>query len=216
MNNNQVKPTRKGEIALNILGVSLASIAFLASISHLFIPTEILSSSLFLLFTSLSGLAIIFYVFYFAKENRDKALYGLIGFSIFEGLSLASLLSIHADLGSHVLTAVFITSGLIFFGYKHALNSDIEYSKFSKYLFPALILLIALYILSIFISMPPAFLIGLSIFGGIIFFMYLLVDTQTLLRDENYYSPEIIAIILLIDILGLFKHVLYFLDGLDD
>jgi FtsH-binding integral membrane protein len=129
---------------------------------------------------------------------------------------MASLMELHPALGSSVALAFIITSLLLTVGYKYAMNTKYDLYALYKYLFPVLIGLIVFSIAGMIFTLPGIFYLFLSLVGAGMFFLYLITDIQTLLSKETQNTPEIIAITLLIDILGLFKNILFLLDGLDD
>ena len=148
----------------------------------------------------------------FTKRKPGLNLILLFGFTFTSGLTLTPLLAavLAMPAGAQILTNALLLTGLAFGGISlFAINTKRDFSFMGRFLFISLLIMIGAALLNIFLhsSMLQTILAGA---GAIIFSLFILFDTQNIIRG-NYDSPVEAAVDLYLDVLNLFVSILQLL-----
>ncbi|MCH1627132.1 Bax inhibitor-1 family protein [Fredinandcohnia quinoae] len=147
--------------------------------------------------------------------NRDNINISILLFSIWSilnGIQVAlGLISVDENLGMKVLgITVSVTFGTALIG----LYSGVDFSFMGKFLLIALILLVIVNIVRLFIRIDGIKRKVISIFGIVLFTLYLIYDFNKItLRENTWLNALDISIDLYLDILNLFLYLLDFFSN---
>ncbi|MDR0762633.1 MAG: Bax inhibitor-1/YccA family protein [Campylobacteraceae bacterium] len=145
----------------------------------------------------------------FAKRKAGLNYALLFAFTFATGLTIAPLLSyfFQTPAGAAIVMNAFILTTVAFGGLSiFAMNTKRDFSSLSKFLFISLIVLIVASIINIFTASPLLYTI-ISAAGAILFSIYILYDTQNIIKGA-YETPIEGAIALYLDFLNLFIFIL--------
>jgi modulator of FtsH protease len=149
---------------------------------------------------------------YFTRTKPGLNLILLFGFTFTTGLTLTPLLSTILALpaGASIITNAFLLTGVAFGGLSlFAINTKRDFTTMGKFLFIALIIMIVAGLINIFLGSPLLQTI-LAAAGAILFSVFILYDTQNIIRG-NFETPTEAAIALYLDVLNLFISLLQLL-----
>jgi len=151
-----------------------------------------------------------------AKNKAPLNLVLLFAFTFMTGFTLSPTLAIYiaANMG-YVIGEAFGLTAVAFFGLTvFAMNTKRDFSTMGKMLFIALIVLIVAGIANIFLHLPMLQLVIASV-GAVLFSMFILYDTQNIIRG-NVSSEIEAAVALYLDFLNLFISLLEILGFLNN
>ncbi|MDR1975736.1 MAG: Bax inhibitor-1/YccA family protein [Campylobacteraceae bacterium] len=164
-------------------------------------------------FTVYIGLAIAWFVLllglYAAKRVNGLNYILLFAFTFLGGFLLTPLLSsfLQTEGGTTIVANAFILTTVAFGSLSvFAMNTKRDFGSLGKFLFISLIVLIVASIINIFTSSPLLYTI-ISAAGAILFSIYILYDTQNIIKGA-YETPIEGAISLYLDFLNLFIFIL--------
>ena len=149
---------------------------------------------------------------YFTKNRPGLNLLMLFVFTFLTGLTLTPLLSAILALpaGASILTNAFLLTGVAFGGLSlFAINTKRDFTTIGKFLFISLIIMIVAGLINIFLGSPLLQTL-LAAAGAILFSVFILYDTQNIIRG-NFDSPVEAAIAIYLDVLNLFISILQLL-----
>ncbi|BAF70941.1 Bax inhibitor-1/YccA family protein [Nitratiruptor sp. SB155-2] len=149
---------------------------------------------------------------YLTKSKPGLNLFMLFGFTFMTGLTLTPLLSAVLALpaGANILTNALLLTAVAFGGLSlFAINTTKDFTSLGKFLFIALIIMIVAGLINIFLGSPLLQTL-LAAAGAIIFSIFILFDTQNIIRG-NFATPVEAAIALYLDVLNLFISLLQIL-----
>ncbi len=149
---------------------------------------------------------------YFTKNRPGLNLLMLFVFTFLTGLTLTPLLSVILALpaGASILTNAFLLTGVAFGGLSlFAINTKRDFTTIGKFLFISLIIMIVAGLINIFLGSPLLQTL-LAAAGAILFSVFILYDTQNIIRG-NFDSPVEAAIAIYLDVLNLFISILQLL-----
>ena len=152
------------------------------------------------------------FALYMTKSKPGLNLVMLFVFTFLTGLTLTPLLSAILALpaGASIVTNAFLLTGVAFGGLSlFAINTKRDFTTLGKFLFIALIVMIVAGLINIFLGSPLLQTI-LAAAGAIVFSIFILFDTQNIIRG-NYASPVEAAVALYLDVLNLFISLLQLL-----
>ena len=152
---------------------------------------------------------------YLTKSKPGLNLFMLFGFTFMTGLTLTPLLSAVLALpaGASILTNALLLTAVSFGGLSlFAINTKRDFTTLGKFLFIALIIMIVAGLINIFLGSPLLQTL-LAAAGSILFSIFILYDTQNIIRG-NFATPVEAAIALYLDILNLFISLLQLLGFL--
>ncbi len=152
---------------------------------------------------------------YLTKSKPGLNLFMLFGFTFMTGLTLTPLLSAVLALpaGASILTNALLLTAVAFGGLSlFAINTKRDFTTLGKFLFIALIIMIVAGLINIFLGSPLLQTL-LAAAGSILFSIFILYDTQNIIRG-NFATPVEAAIALYLDILNLFISLLQLLGFL--
>jgi len=192
----------------------LVAASIMASVVGVFVGQELVSviqqyfiGFIILEFALLFGLM-------FAKEKVPLNLILMFGFTFMTGLTMAPLIAMYlsTEAGVNILSTALLATGASVGGLSlYAMKTKKDFTVYGQILFVALIALVVVGIANIFIQ--SSFLhLAMAYVGAILFSMYLIVDTQRLVRGM-YSSPIIMAVNIYLDILNLFLSILSILSS---
>jgi len=150
-----------------------------------------------------------------AKNKTPLNLVLLFAFTFMSGFTLSPTLAIYiaANMG-YVIGEAFGLTAVAFFGLTvFAMNTKRDFSTMGKMLFIGLIVLIVAGIANIFLHLPMLQLVIASV-GAVLFSMFILYDTQNIIRG-NVSSEIEAAVALYLDFLNLFISLLQILGFLN-
>ncbi|MCH8907008.1 MAG: Bax inhibitor-1 family protein [Candidatus Heimdallarchaeota archaeon] len=157
-------------------------------------------------------IAIIGYFFAKNEITIERLYYLFVGSSsALLGFTIQSYLAIEGG-STIVLGAVGITTLIVAYTYNRARTKNPDLNQLSSRLFPLSIVFIVLLIGSWFIQVGSIFMIFFSLFGAILFSLYLYFDFARVMQGA-IRSPARSAWRLYWDILLIFRYLLYFLGG---
>jgi len=152
---------------------------------------------------------------FIAKNKTPLNLILLFAFTFMSGFTLAPTLALFlAKSMGYVIGEAFLLSAVAFGGLTiFAMNTKRDFTTIGKMLFITLIVLIVAGIANIFLHLPMLQLIIASV-GAILFSMFILYDTQNIIRG-NISSEIEAAVALYLDFLNLFISLLQILGFLN-
>ncbi len=146
---------------------------------------------------------------YFTKSKPGINLIMLFAFTFMTGITLTPLLSAVLGLpgGASIVTNALLLTGVAFGGISlFAINTKRDFTFMGKFLFIALIIMIAAALINIFLG-SPILQLAIASGGALLFSAFILFDTQNIMRG-NFSSPVEAAIALYLDVLNLFISLL--------
>ncbi len=156
--------------------------------------------------------------FFFAKnENTIETLYYLFvgSSSVLLGFTFEFILSTATNGSDIIAIAIGITSLIVGGAYYYTSTRRPDVSNMARWLFPLGLIFILIFVITIFIQIGSLGMFLLSIFGAILFSLYLYYDFARLMRGQ-LTSPARMAWSLYWDILLVFRFILnivYYLMG---
>lgn len=150
------------------------------------------------------------------KGMAGLALGLLFGFTFITGLFLGPVLSMYVGAGAgNVVTQAFFMTAVAFGGLTlYAMNAKADFRSWGKPLFFVLLGVIVAGLLNIFLFRSTLMSLGISSISAILFSMYILFDTQNIIRGR-YDSPIMAAVEMYLNILNLFISLLNILGILN-
>ncbi|WP_304341790.1 Bax inhibitor-1/YccA family protein [Campylobacter ureolyticus] len=150
------------------------------------------------------------------RGMRGLALGLLFAFTFVTGLFLGPVLSMYVGAGAgHIVTQAFVMTAVAFGGLTlYAINAKADFSSWSKPLFFVLLGVIVAGLLNLFLFRSTMLSLGISSVSAILFSMYILFDTQNIIRGR-YDSPIMAAVGMYLNILNLFISLLNILGILN-
>jgi modulator of FtsH protease len=145
----------------------------------------------------------------FAKKKQGLNYVLLFAFTFVSGLAITPLLSMFMQSkgGVQIITNALILTTISFGALSvFAMNTKRDFTSIGKFLFIALLVLLAACIISFFTTSPLLYL-AISAGGAILFSIYVLYDTQNIIKGA-YETPIEGAIALYLDFLNLFISIL--------
>jgi len=149
-----------------------------------------------------------------AQTENNLAIFLLFGFTFTTGLVLGPTIAIllASAAGTTILiNALLSTSVAVGALSLFALNTKKDFTVYYQMAFIALIGLIIVSVINIFMGSTILQMI-IAYVSLLLFSLYLIMDTQTLIRGE-YSSPIIMAVSIYIDILNIFLSLLQIFSG---
>ena len=155
---------------------------------------------------------IVFIILLFNQHNFGFAMTLFTIWSILTGMEVAlALISVDENLGTKVLA---ITASVTFITALIGLYSGVNFAFMGKFLLIALIILVAVNIIRLFINIKGTMRKVITIFGVVLFTLYLIFDFNRITRaDNNWYEAINIAINIYLDIINLFLYLLDLLSA---
>ncbi|MDR2635548.1 MAG: Bax inhibitor-1/YccA family protein [Campylobacteraceae bacterium] len=150
---------------------------------------------------------------HFAKRVNGLNYVLLFAFTLMGGLIIAPVIASYLSMGAgQIVVNAFILTTVAFGGLSiFAMNTKINFSGLGKFLFIALLVLIAASVLHLVMAAfgmaSSLFYTFISAAGAIIFSIYILYDTQNIIKGA-YETPIEGAIALYLDFLNLFLYLL--------
>lgn len=150
------------------------------------------------------------------KGMSGLALGLLFAFTFVTGLFLGPILSMYVGAGAgHIVTQAFVMTAVAFGGLTlYAINTKADFSSWAKPLFFVLLGVIVAGLLNLFLFKSTMLSLGISSVSAILFSMYILFDTQNIIRGR-YDSPIMAAVGMYLNILNLFISLLNILGILN-
>ncbi|MDR0666274.1 MAG: Bax inhibitor-1/YccA family protein [Campylobacteraceae bacterium] len=159
------------------------------------------------------GCAVVYFILLFglhaAKKVNGLNYVLLFAFTFLGGFLLTPLLSqfLQTPAGATIVINAFILTTVAFGGLSvFAMNTKRNFSSLGKFLLISLIILVVAIIINIFVPSPLLYTI-ISAAGAILFSIYILYDTQNIIKGA-YETPIQGAIALYLDFLNLFIFIL--------
>lgn len=148
-----------------------------------------------------------------SRKNAALASVLLFAFTFVTGFTLAPMLNFYIANGmGSIITNAFLMTTVAFGGLSvFAFNTKRDFSALGKILFITLIVVVVASIINIF-TQSPMFQLAIAGVSAILFSMYILYDTQNIIRG-NYDSPILGAVALYLDILNLFVALVQILSA---
>ncbi|GMM35436.1 Bxi1 protein [Saccharomycopsis crataegensis] len=138
----------------------------------------------------------------------------LAGFTICESYAVGVITTIYDT--NVVINAVLLTS-VIFLGLTvFALQTKYDFTSLQGYLFYALLAMVTFSFFGMFLNYSSTTEYIYSIIGALIFSVYIIVDTQIIMRKLHPEEEVSAAITLYLDIINLFLHILRIMSHGDD
>jgi modulator of FtsH protease len=174
-----------------------------------FVPALAKSTLLFFLIVAVEfGLLVLLQVF---RKRRPINLLLLFGFSFTSGLTLSPMLALFLGRGwGGLIGEAFLLTGIAFFVLTWiSMTTKRDFSFLGKILFVSLILVIVASLLNLFLQLPWL-QIGIAVVSSILFSLFILYDTQQIIRGE-VETPVEGAVMLYLDFVNLFISLLQLL-----
>ena len=203
MNKNLISQTYK-YVSISFLFAALGSVVGSLFLLPLFLKMGIIIP----LVSFVIEIGLIFYMSRALKQGKSNSYLSkiLYLFGFVTGLSISPIISLTLNIAPFILfEAIGITALIVGLLSIFAKKTSIDFRPFSQFLFIALISLILFSLVGLFFH-NSLYEIIINVVALILFSIYLIVDTQRLVKEEN--NPVIIALSLYIDIFNIFISVL--------
>ncbi|KAI8966495.1 transmembrane BAX inhibitor motif-containing protein [Daldinia sp. FL1419] len=164
-----------------------------------------------LVWASLFGSMVFMILTYWKRKSYPTNLLFLSGFTLLEAYTISVIVSVYDT--AIVLNATILTGGIFVFLTLFACQTKYDFTSWMPYLFGALWGLLLFGFMMMFL---PSSSTGELIYGGLaalIFSVYILVDTQLVLRKHHVEEEIAAAISLYLDIINLFLAILRILNS---
>lgn len=151
-----------------------------------------------------------------AKKNEILAGILLFAFTFVTGLTLGPILSYYVAVGSSAIIAQAFGITAVTFGALtiFAFRTNKDFSFLGKPLLITLVVIVIASLINMFIFKSPMFSVLISAACAFLFSLYILFDTQMIIRGQ-YDSPILAAVALYLDILNFFIAILNILGFLN-
>jgi len=148
---------------------------------------------------------------YWKRHSYPTNLLFLSGFTLLEAYTISVVVSLYDS--SVVLNAVFLTAGIFLFLTAFACQTKYDFTSWMPYAFGALWGLVLMGFVYMFL---PSTSTTELVYGGLcalVFSVYILIDTQLVLRKHHVEEEIAAAISLYLDIINLFLAILRILNS---
>jgi len=164
-----------------------------------------------LIWVSLLASMVFLCLTYWKRHSYPTNLLFLSGFTLLEAYTISVVVSLYDS--SVVLNAVFLTAGIFLFLTAFACQTKYDFTSWMPYAFGALWGLVLMGFVYMFL---PSTSTTELVYGGLcalVFSVYILIDTQLVLRKHHVEEEIAAAISLYLDIINLFLAILRILNS---
>lgn len=152
-----------------------------------------------------------------SARNDNLALVLLFAFTLITGISIGPILSLIVKIGkTSAITGAFLTTACMFAGLSlYTFKTKRDFSMLGKPLFFALIGIIIGDLLNLLFFKSSAFALAISSICVLVFSLYIIYDTQRIIRGEAY-SPILEAANMYLNVFNLFISLLQIFTSFSD